>query len=147
MEKLKSGWKYLKENIGSILSGIVLAITILLMVGTIWITVAGIFYAVEEGEVIEERFEQADIQEGTVEDKFVWDGGNTTTVMPEGKTLKVRSKKNITYGIIVDDMAFEIERQEWNIITEGEDIEYKYLDTGEFRLMSDGEYYMDTIGY
>lgn len=147
MEKLKSGWKYLKENIDSILSGIVLAITILLMVGTIWITVAGIFYAVEEGEVIEERFEQANIQEGTVEDKFVWNGGDTTTVMPEGKTLKVRSEKNIIYGIVVDDMAFEIERQEWNIITEGEDIEYKYLDTGEFRLMSDGEYYMDTIGY
>ena len=133
MDKKKFSFEYIKENWLDIVDKVV-GIT---LYSLFFLLVAILILEVYSGISTTKQLDEAEVHVGMVEDKFIGDGGRTTTLIPVGKTFVVNNKDKTIYGVIVDDKAFEIKRDEWNKITEGEEIEYKYLDSGQFRLVDE----------
>lgn len=75
-----------------------------------------------------------DTRVGLVEEKYIGKGGDSTRIIHAGKVVVPMKVDRTYYAIIVNDMAFEVERSEWNKIRVGDEITYKYLDKGKFRL-------------
>lgn len=131
MDKKKFSFGYIKENWLDIVEKVVgttLFFLFLLLVAILILAVYSRIYT-------SNQLDEAEVHVGMVEDKFIGDGGRDTKLIPVGKTFVVTNKDKTIYGVIVEDKAFEIKRDEWNKIKEGEDIEYKYLDSGQFRLI------------
>lgn len=68
---------------------------------------------------------------GIVDEKYIGEEGDSTRIIPVGKAVVPMRIKRTYYAIIVDDMAFKVERSEWNKINVGDEITYKFLDKGD----------------
>ena len=100
------------------------------------IMVIVLYITVENKEAdIANQLDNAEVQVGMVDEKVREQGGSKSQFVSIGKSFYVNSDNKTNYIAIVDGMEFELSRQEWNQLTEGEEIEYKYLDDGSFRLI------------
>ena len=72
---------------------------------------------------------------GLVEEKYIGEEGDSTRIIPVGKAAIPMKIDRTYYAIIVDDMAFKVERSEWNKLSDGDEITYKHLDNGKFKLV------------
>ena len=100
------------------------------------IMVIVLYITVENKEAdIANQLDNAEVQVGMVDEKVREQGGSKSQFVSIGKSFYVKSDNKPNYIAIVDGMEFELSRQEWNQLTEGEEIEYKYLDDGSFRLI------------
>lgn len=74
----------------------------------------------EMSNVVDEyKYHKQPVLTGTIEDKSI------------NRTSSFLGAEHSHYHVIIDDKAYTTDREEWNKITEGDEVEYKENNSGE----------------
>ena len=80
------------------------------------------------------QFDKEEVQTAEIEEKYVGTG-QKTKILPLGKVVSATKRDYTYYGIIVDEQTFKLDEKEWNTLKEGQEITYKTLNSGKFKLI------------
>ena len=80
------------------------------------------------------QFDKEEVQTAVIEEKYVG-SGQRSEILPLGKVVSVTRRDYTYYGIIVNEQTFKLDEKEWNTLKEGQEITYKTLNSGKFKLI------------